>query len=140
VNEYEADIGLWNWGPEWHAIDFVQREMVPELNAARAAVILSNRVDPTVAAYARQRAFKVAQDAGRISEVVSASEDLRRSAWLQIFVEDQATAWEVSWALANLGVALATYDLVDPVYYSMDDYMALVAPWFSGFPDMEIPR
>jgi hypothetical protein len=110
------------------------------LNDARAAVMLSNRVDPTVSAYARQRAFRVAQDAGRIEVTVSASEDLRRVAWQEVWTVTQATAWEVSWVLANAGIALATYDLIDPVYYTMDDYLSLIAPWFSGFPDIEIPR
>lgn len=140
MSDYEDDIGLWNWGPMWRSIDHVMTKQVPHLNEARAQQIKSNRASPERAAMARERAFKAARDEGRITEVVSASEDLRRCAWQQVFTTSQAVAWEVSWALANVGIALATFDLIDPEHYTMDDYAALMFAWFAAYRDEEIPR
>jgi hypothetical protein len=139
MSDYEDDIGLWNWGPEWRAIDYVLREQVPALDEKRALAVSHKTVPPARSAVAREHAFRVARNAGRMTEVVSASEDLRRAAWQEVYTASQATAWMVSWELANLGIGLATYDLIDEEY-TIEDYLALVSPWADAFSDMPVPR
>lgn len=124
------------FGPQTQRIEFVRDEQVPRLTAMRATEITARAAD---ARDAQDRAMAAARLWGREAETVLASEELRRAIWRVVWDSTWPDAWTMSWIASRAGVGLATQDLIGLGDYGIEDYVALVAPWTSGFPDLPIP-
>lgn len=125
-----------------NVLDFIEHTLVPKLNAERASRIItaSGGVRKVAAASASMlRAVRAARIAGVESDAVRASERLRRAAWSSVWNHSQGEALAISLVLARVGYGVATVDLVGDSEYSIEDYINLVEPWVSGFPDFPLP-
>lgn len=125
------------FGPHTERVEFVRDEHVPNLTALRADTI-TKRAE-TTPREAQDRALTAARLWGREEETVLASEELRHSIWSVVWDSTWPDAWVMQWIAARVGVGLATQDLIGLGGYTIEDYIELVAPWTSGFPDMPIP-
>lgn len=121
-----------------NVLAYVEHTLMPMLNHDRVLAILAEarKVDGVEA---NHRAHRAAIMAGIEADAVRYSERLRARAWSSIWDGTQVEAWEISWVLARLGMGIATLDLVGNEGYSIEDYIALVQPWVSGFPEFPLP-
>lgn len=125
------------FGPQTERVEFVRDEHVPNLTALRADVITERA--KTSPREANDRALTAARLWGREEQTVLASEELRRAIWTVVWDSTWPDAWVMQWIAARVGVGLATQDLIGLGDYTIEDYVELVAPWTTGFPDMPIP-
>lgn len=121
-----------------NVIEFVEHTLLPKLNPERTkAILAASRKADTRAA--NTNAHRAAVRAGRESEAIRFSERLRNATWHTCWEGTQVEALEISIVLARAGMAIATVDLVGDGEYSIEDYINLVTPWVSGFPDFPLP-
>ncbi len=125
------------FGPHSSRIEFIRDHHIPALNPLRTVEIAtrSERHDYE----AQSRALGAAKMWGMEEEAVRASEELRRAVWHAVWESTWVDAWRLSWVVARAGIGVATSDLIGLGDYTIEDYVALVAPWTAGFPDMPIP-
>lgn len=125
-----------------NVVEYIETTLIPKLTPQRAKAIMMQ--GHTMRAIARahiasNRAMRVAREMGLETEVLRVSERLRKGAWSHIWAESQGEALAISMILARVGVGVATVDLVGDGEYSIEDYIALVEPWVSGFPEFPLP-
>lgn len=125
------------FGPHAHRVEFIRDRQVPVLNPLRTIEITKrSEVRPY---QAQTHALEAARVWGIEEEVVRASEELRRAVWSAVWDSTWVDAWRLSWTAAHAGIGIATTHLIGLGDYSIEDYVALVAPWTAGFPDIPIP-
>jgi hypothetical protein len=125
-----------------NVIDFIEYTLIPKLTRARAAQIIaaSGGMQKMAAASASLiHATRAARTAGIESDAVRFSERLRKAAWSYVWDYSQGDALAISLILARVGYGVATVDLVGDGEYDIEDYINLVEPWVSGFPDFPLP-
>lgn len=117
---------------------YVENTLIPLLNQSRVEAILAKASFPEQIS-ASHRAHKAAMRGGVESLAIRLSERLRSAAWKHVWGGTQNQAFELSWVLAAVGMGIATVDLVGDGEYTIEDYIVLVEPWVSGFPDFPLP-
>lgn len=122
-----------------NVIWYVENVLIPKLTPERARDIFDAAKREGDVSSPSHNAQRAAISAGIESEAVRFSERLRAAAWSIVWSDSQVEAWEMSWILSRAGMGIATLDLVGTESYSVNDYIALVQPWVSGFPDFPIP-
>lgn len=118
-------------------VAFVRDHHIPALNPLRTVEISLRSEHRDYEA--QSRALEAARMWGIEEDVVRASEELRRAVWEAVWDSTWVDAWRLSWVVARAGIGLMTTDLIGLANYSIEDYVALVAPWTAGFPDIPIP-
>lgn len=121
-----------------NVIAYVERTLIPLLTQERVDAILAKASMPEQIR-ASHRAHKAAIRGGAEREAVRFSERLRSAAWTHVWGGTQNQAYKLSWVLAAAGMGIATVDLVGDGEYTIEDYIVLVEPWASGFPDFPLP-
>jgi hypothetical protein len=123
--------------PHAKRVEFVRDRHIPALNPLRTIEI--NLRSENRDYDAQTHALEAARMWGIEEEVIRASEDLRRAVWSAVWDSTWVDAWKLSWVVARAGIGLMTTDLIGLGDYTIEDYVALVAPWTAGFPDLPIP-
>lgn len=125
------------FGPHSHRVEFIRDAHIPALNPLRTIEIATRS---EVRDYdAQTRALAAARMWRMEEEVVRASEELRQAVWRAVWESTWVDAWRLSWTAARAGIGIATTHLIGLGDYSIEDYVALVAPWTAGFPDIPVP-
>jgi len=125
-----------------NVIDFIEHTLVPRLTKERVRAIIgkSDGIQRMAqASLSMSKAIRAARVAGIETDAVRASERLRKAAWSHVWDHSQAEALAISFILSRVGYGVATVDLVGDGEYSIEDYINLVEPWVSGFPDFPLP-
>lgn len=119
-------------------VEYVEGTLLPMLTHDRVLAILAaeKEVDGADANY---RAHRAAIQGGIEAYAIRVSERLRAKAWDTIWDGTQVEAWNIARVLSRLGMGIATLDLVGNEGYGIEDYIALVQPWVSGFPEFPLP-
>lgn len=125
-----------------NVVEYIESTLIPKLTPQRARAIMAH--GHTMRAIARghiasNRALKAAREMGMEVEVLRVSDRLRKGAWNHIWADSHGEALAISMILARVGVGVATVDLVGDGEYNIEDYIALVEPWVSGFPEFPLP-
>lgn len=118
-------------------VEFVRDNHIPALNPLRTIEITRRAEHRDYEA--QTHALQAAQMWGVEEQVIRASEELRRAVWNAVWDSTWVDAWKLSWVVARAGIGLMTADLIGLGDYTIEDYVALVAPWTAGFPDLPIP-
>lgn len=125
-----------------NVIEYIEETLIPKLTPQRARAIIASGYtirDIARASLASMHAMRVAREMGLETEVMRYSERLRKAAWNHIWSHSQGEALSISLILARVGVGVATVDLVGDGEYTIEDYIALVEPWMTGFPEFPLP-
>jgi len=125
-----------------NVVEYIESTLIPKLTQQRATAILMQ--GHTAHAIARghiaaNRALAAARSVGLETEVLRISDRLRKGAWTYVWAESHGDALAISLILSRVGVGVATVDLVGDGEYGIEDYIALVEPWVSGFPEFPLP-
>lgn len=125
------------FGPHTRRVEFIRDKHIPALNPLRTIEIVTRSEARDYEA--QSRALGAARMWGIEEEVVRASEELRSAVWQAVWDSTWVDAWRLSWTAARAGIGIATTHLIGLGGYSIEDYVALVAPWTAGFPDIPVP-
>lgn len=122
-----------------NVIEYIRDTLIPRMTSARAAAILMSTEENIRLSLASVRATRAAREAGIEAEVLAAADSLRKAAWGIVWDSTQVEAFRISCILWNLGLGLATMDLVGSGEYGIEDYLVLVEPWVAGYPEFPLP-
>lgn len=121
-------------------IEYIENALIPLLDRDRAeAILATNHETRSAAQRAYDRAHRAAMVHGEEHEAVVAVRKLQDAMWAHIWDSTQGQALSMSYVLARLGMGVATAHLVGTGEYGIEDYIALVKPWTSGYPDFPLP-
>jgi hypothetical protein len=81
-------------------------------------------------------AWRAARAAGRESQVAAAAGALSKEIEINGFDRDRGLVTITSRAAFDLGVAIATRDLIGTEFYGISDYERLLYPWRAAFPEV----
>jgi len=125
-----------------NVVEYIEHTLIPKLTKERATKIIAasgGMKKMAAASLALIHATRAARVAGIESDAVRFSERLRKAAWTHVWDHSQGEALAISLILARVGYGVATVDLVGDGEYGIEDYINLVEPWVSGFPDFPLP-